>query len=340
MIKADAVAEGPVYHADGYVIRVQPGAVTAFFGSLKTLADVVPGTWIHFEGVRDGTGVVVASKAEFFSPGWHKGLTAMGPRKLKNTPDYQPVTHDSILDANGQFVGPHAKVRLSDAGGPCGWHRVPADLPLQERVERIGMQLVPASQKQLPPEDPSRIPFRFYVVDDDKVRSVFACNTGLVLVPKNVVQRLQNDDQLASVLADGVAIHFYCQRVSISPRDMAAVGLLVAEFIPGIPLAGYIAGEAAEGILDHESQVRLRHEIARMALQLMADAGFDPWQAPEAWRLLAPKEIPRDVQSLNYTSEGKYQFDILKLQYKRDSSGPSAVLPASVEGNPAQGLHN
>jgi hypothetical protein len=160
VVKVASIAGDPLFHADGYSIRVQSGTVTAFSGSLKSLADVVPGTWIHFEGVRGDTGVLVAHKAEFFPPGSRKSLTAMGPRKAKHAPDYQPVTRDSLLDADGHIVSPHTKVRLSDAGGPCGWHRVPADPPLQERVERIGMQIVPAFQKQLPADSPSRIPFR------------------------------------------------------------------------------------------------------------------------------------------------------------------------------------
>ncbi|MGD0788208.1 MAG: hypothetical protein ABR898_09505 [Terracidiphilus sp.] len=336
VVKVASIAGDPLFHADGYSIRVQPGTVTAFSGSLKSLVDVVPGTWIHFEGVRDDTGVLVARKAEFFPPGSRKSLTAMGPRKAKHALDYQPVTRDSLLDADGHFVSPHTKVRLSDAGGPCGWHRVPADPPLQERVERIGMQIVPAFQKQLPLNSPSRIPFRFYAVADDKVRSAFACNVGLVLVPKNVVERLQNDNQLAAVLADAVAFNLQRQLVTISPLDLAAGGSAVVASIPALFPAGYIAGEAVEGIVDHEMEVRLQRELARMALQLVADAGFNPWQAPEAWRLLAPKDAPQDVQSLKYTHEGKYQLSILKLQYKRDNPEPSRLLPASAAVNPVQ----
>jgi hypothetical protein len=336
VVKVASIAGDPLFQADGYSIRVQSGTVTAFSGSLKSLADAVPGVWIHFEGVRDETGVLVARKAEFFPPGSRKSFTEMGPRKAKHAPDYQPVTRDSLLDADGHFVSPHTKVRLSDAGGPCGWHRVPADRSLQERVERIGMQLVPEFQKQLPPNNPSRIPFRFYAVADDKVRSAFACNVGLVLVPKNVMERLQNDDQLAAVLADAVAFNLQRQLVTISSLDMVAGGSEVVASIPALFPAGYIAGEAVEGIVDHEMEARLQRELARMALQLVADAGFDPWQAPEAWRLLAPKDALQDVQSLKYTHEGKYQLSILKLQYKRDNPGHSRLLPASAAANSVQ----
>ncbi|MGB6691599.1 MAG: hypothetical protein WBE76_27495 [Terracidiphilus sp.] len=330
VIKVTSIAGDPVFHADGYRIRVHSSAGTAFSGGLKALADVVPGTWIHFEGVRDDTGVLVASRAEFFAPGSRRALTAMGPRKAEHAPDYQPVMHDGLLDANGNFVNPHTKVRYSDAGGPCGWHRVPADPALQERVERIGMRLVPAFQKQLRPDNPASIPFRFYAIADDRIRSAFACNLGLVLVPKSVMERLQNDDQLASVLAEAVAFHMQRQLVTISPLHLVDDGSEVAK-LTMFP-AGFVAGEVVEEIVSHEFEGRLKQELARMALQLVADAGFDPWQAPEAWRLLAPRDPPRDIRSLNYTPEGKYQLSILKLQYKRDNSGPSVLQPASAAG--------
>jgi hypothetical protein len=293
---------------------------------LKSLGDVKPGIWIRFEGSRDETGVLLASKVEFFPPGSRKSFTAMGPRKSKLPLDYQPVTRDGLLDADGNFVPSHTKVRYSDAGGPCGWHRVPADPRLQERVERIGMRLVPAFQKQLPPDSPSRIPFRFYVVADDKVRSVFACNVGLVLVPKNVVNRLQNEDQLAAVVADGVAFNLQRQLVTTSTLDLLADGSEIATFFLGGPVAGGVVAE----IVGHEMEVRLQREIGRIALQLVADAGFDPWEAPEAWRLLAPKDLPQDIRSLKYTSEGKYQLSILKLQYSRDNPDPSTAQPKSI----------
>jgi hypothetical protein len=111
-----------------------------------------------------------------------------------------------------------------------------------------------------------------------------------------------------------------------------AVGSEVAAVIPALFPTGYIAGDVIEGIVGHETEDRLQRELARMALQLVADAGFDPWQAPDAWRLLAPKDPPRDIQPLKYTREGKYQLSILKLQYKQENSGPSTVLPAPTAG--------
>jgi hypothetical protein len=280
------------------------------------MTDVIPGTWIRFGGARDDAGLVIARTAEFYAAGTRKGLAAIGPKKAKDTPNYQPVTRDSILDANGHFANGHTKLRYSDAGGPCGWHHVPADEALQERVERISMRLVPDYQKQLAHNVPSRVSFRFYAVADDKARSVLSCNAGLILIPKNAVERLQNDDQLAAVLADGIALNFIRQLFS------TADGVKMGAEVAGAVAAGFPGVLASDAIVNHVQALKLERECARIALQLMDDAGYDPWQAPEAWRLLAPKELPVDIQSLDYTREGKYQLSILKLQYKKASDLP------------------
>jgi hypothetical protein len=328
IIRVDASAPQPVFEADGYRIRVGPSTVTAFSDPLKTLADVGPNTWLRFEGTLDQAGVLVATKAEFFPAGYRKNFTSMGPRKVKPPEDYKPIMKDALIDAEGHFVNAHTKVRYSDAGGACGWHRVPADHPLQERVERIGMRLVPAYQKALPADNPSRIPFRFYVVADDKARGVSACNWGLVLVPKNAVERLKNDDQLAAVLADGVAFNLQRQLFTMGPLEWSALGAELVMVAP-LGLGGYLGDTAAEFALKYEIALKLGLQRARITLQLLADAGYDPKQAPEAWRLLEPKELPSDVASLKYTREGEYQLRLLKLMYKDAAPDPVAPSPAS-----------
>ena len=318
IIRVESFAEGPVLEADGYRIRVATGqaASITFAGRLKGIADVGPNTWIRFEGALDAAGMVVAQTARLYPAGSHKALTVMGPRKVKRQPDYEPVTQDSLLDADGHLVSAHTKVRLSDAEGPCGWHRVPADAALQERVQRVGMRVVPEYQKALPEDAPSRIPFRFYAVADDRVRSAIACNEGLILVPKNVLERLKSDDQLGAVLADAVAFNLERQLVTMTPAELGA-NLGAAAAIPVLFPAGYIAGESVLGVVNYEKGLKVRRDCARIALQLLADAGYDPWQAPEAWRVLAPKQALKDVGSLDYTPEGKYQLGVLKLQYKK-----------------------
>ena len=66
-----------------------------------------------------------------------------------------------------------------------------------------------------------------------------------------------------------------------------------------------------------------------MALALMADAGVDPWQAPEAWRRVAPKVLPKDWETVKFPSRGGYQLGILNLQYSRGK----AAAAASIDGS-------
>jgi hypothetical protein len=54
----------------------------------------------------------------------------------------------------------------------------------------------------------------------------------------------------------------------------------------------------------------------------MRDAGYDPWQAPEAWRFLDPKELPANLALLPYPDTSCYQIGILNLQYQ----APNAAI--------------
>jgi hypothetical protein len=61
----------------------------------------------------------------------------------------------------------------------------------------------------------------------------------------------------------------------------------------------------------------MKQERLRVALALMRDGGFDPWQAPQAWRMLEPKKLPANVASIDYPDSSCYQIQILNLQYAR-----------------------
>jgi hypothetical protein len=75
----------------------------------------------------------------------------------------------------------------------------------------------------------------------------------------------------------------------------------------------------------------MEEQRGRVALALLKDAGYDPWQAPEAWRLVTPKHLPKDLNSLKYPSLGGYQLGILNLQYKKDDAGALAGQGIAAE---------
>jgi len=67
----------------------------------------------------------------------------------------------------------------------------------------------------------------------------------------------------------------------------------------------------------------LEEQRGRVALSLLADAGYDPRQAPEAWKLLEPKHLPADVSTLKYPNRSWYQLSVLNLQYRQSASAAS-----------------
>jgi len=302
-----------VFRADGYRIRLTPSTATSFSGNLKTLAGVNTNVWVKYEGKFDSKGDLVAT-----SVGFYPGKT--GPKNDFATATQQEVLPgQNLLDADGSFRSVHAKFRLDKLNGNCGWHWAPVDEQLQHRVARIGASLVPVYQKQLPENDRARIPFRFYVVRQPDFRFDFGCSTGLILISEEVASRLRSDDQLAAVLADGIAANIEWQSARLVAEQWSITGAELGADVAG-QFTGWalLAGEGT-GLAENVLAKHLMEQRGRMALAIMADAGYDPWAAPEAWRLLAPRKLPGNTGNLKYPSRSNYLLTILRLNYKKDS---------------------
>ena len=296
----------PVFQADGYQIRITPSTETAFHGEVKTLADVGTNTWLRYEGRRDKDGALLASKAGFLP-----GKTI----KIKAVAGVESV--DMQLE-EPDFAG-HKDGRVKIAW-MSGWRKIPADRDLQERIKRAALSVIPAYQRAMADDDAFKIRFRFYAIDDDRLRSEVCSVQGeLILVPRQVMERVKNDSQLAAVLADGVAYALQRQGVRRITEEHVrlgeeAAGAALVAFAPGVAMV-----LAADGATPRQGEnVLLEEQRGRSGLALLADGGYDPWEAPEAWRLLAPKHLPNDLGSLKYPDRSGYQLGILNLQYKRN----------------------
>jgi hypothetical protein len=329
----------PVFQADGYRIRVTPNTVTSLPKGMKALADVVPNMWLHYEGVRDESGVLIATHANFVSARTFKLKTVRGDKEKDAESQAIPgltgqgsaSQKEQILDVDGNLLDGNARVRLSDAG-ICGWHRVPADQQMQARVRRVGMSVVPSFQKQLADDDTAKIHFRFYAVEETEIRSALSCGEGLILVPRQVVERLKNDDQLAAVLADGVALdlQFLSAKLVMEIREFESAKIateILNDFVPKVYFASLIGGK----VVGNRIEVQMQEQRGRIALSLLNSAGYDLRQAPEAWRLLEPKRLPKDSNSLKFPNRSWYQFGILNVQYA--TSGVASTPTATVQAN-------
>jgi hypothetical protein len=320
-------APNAVFEADGYLIRITPTTDLAFLDELNSLTDVTVNTWIHFSGKLGKDGILEATKAQFLpqKPTKFKAVKNLEIATVKTRPAgakddgmTSKATGTPAIPDDGASLQQDEELKI----GLGRWHTLPADQPLQQRVHRVGMALVPAYQRAMADDDPSKIHFRFFAFDNEKWHGAVYLLDGAVLVPKQIAERLRSDDQLAAVLADGVAYNLQRQAARQVELNREAWGVFAAEiagdFVPGLGLAV----ELTAAVSDHRSGRRtgddtLPAERLRIGLALMSDAGYDPWQAPEAWRLLVPKKLPANLASLTYPDTSCYQIGLLNLQYAR-----------------------
>jgi hypothetical protein len=317
-----------LFRGDGYHFRLPADAEISFKGDITGAAGVDTGTWIRYEGNRDTAGELVITQAEFIKP---KPRKPKGdPAKFAQVTDFPP---GSRIDLDGSFQIKLKPDKTDDTpGGICGWYPVPDVPAVQDHVRRVGMRLVPQYQRDLPDDDPAKIHFRFYVVEEKDIRSALSCHEGLVLVPVTVINRLRSEDQLAAVLADGVAASLQLgqARIAVDWRVLWEEAGFAALSAVGTPWGlGYAGGMVGSAIVNHNMQRKLENQRGRVALSLMSDAGFDPWQAPEAWRLLAPEKAPKDLSKLKYPERGGYQLEILNLQYKHAATSTATAAQAA-----------
>ena len=55
----------------------------------------------------------------------------------------------------------------------------------------VGEKLIPAFQRDLPDSDPAKIHFRFQLVDSKKLHAALAAPNGIILIPHQVVERME-----------------------------------------------------------------------------------------------------------------------------------------------------
>jgi predicted Zn-dependent protease len=213
----------------------------------------------------------------------------------------------------------------------CGWYPVPDVPSVQKHLRDVGMKLIPQYQRDLPDDDPAKIHFRFYLIDEANIRGALSCHEGLVMVPVSVVNRVQNESQLAAVLADGVAASLqrgqarYAIDWKVAAGEVGLTLLAAAADSWGLNLASSVGEEAMKRSILR----KLEDQRGRIALSLLADAGYDPWQAPEAWRLLVPDKLPNNPAKLKYPHISDYQLGILGFAYKRAAPGVATVTTAA-----------
>lgn len=305
------VKDGVVLEADGYHILIGAKTKVQFHAPLTQQNAPAATQWVAYSGKLQDDGLLHASHASY-------GNFVLNRRARKIIEDNKITLNppDFAANKNGELVIPHL-VKAPHGGKG----NIPADPAMQQRIQAIGQRLIPAYLRNLAKDDPQKINFRFYAIDDKALHGAVATQTGIVAISVQAIRALQSDSQIAAVLAYGMASVIEWQTVTVQPKQASAVALIA---LGGMPFVGPVASLAMEGgglQQMHSAAVEMIEQNARVSLSLMHDAGFDINQAPAAWQGLEGKTGNKAVGS----RRSQYLLSIIGSEYT-----PAALASAGM----------
>jgi hypothetical protein len=179
IIRASDASAATMVSADGYAIEI-PAAIHAVFQPpLSADTKITTNLWIRYSGLQHPDGSVRATGVTL-SQNLLKGREI----KANTKREFDPA---SVTEENRQGGWSKAFRGLDAKRIPASRNRV-----MQERVERIGNSLIPAYQRDLAADDPTKIDFRFQVVDWAKRHDAMTLSNGIVLIPEQLVAWLES----------------------------------------------------------------------------------------------------------------------------------------------------
>ena len=245
------------------------------FEPLTSLADVGPGTVMTYHGREQSDGSVLATSVEFR----HNEMED-GERDLWKQIKVKEELYNFESGKPGELkVGPDK-------------YKLLGNQQVQDYVNQLGQSLIPSYQKALPGSHPQKIRFQFRVVQGKGVNAG-AYPTGMIIIHSGLFEILENEAQLAAVLAHEIAHatqeHTYRRMQHNKKRSTALkIGSLVA-----IGMGYYSVGRMLEMVNTAMIQGygrTMENQSDRLALQYMADARYDVREGPRVWKLVAMKE--------------------------------------------------
>ncbi|MGH9560637.1 MAG: hypothetical protein ACRD3S_04205, partial [Terracidiphilus sp.] len=177
--------------ADGRRILFDSKSSITLIPPLHSLIDVKAGDWIEYAGSFSPDAVVQAKKVR---------ISPAVVTKAEAEARTDMVRIIAIPDPDQPDTAAVKYITLDEH--PASFYDDPA---MQARVDAIMKKLIPAFQRDLPDSDPRKIRFRFQITADKPWNRVVVLPKGVILIPHQVIERMQNDSQVAAILADGIA---------------------------------------------------------------------------------------------------------------------------------------
>lgn len=162
------------------------------------------------------------------------------------------------------------------------------NLVIQNYLNSVGQQIASVSHQ------PPYFSYQYVALEDDMINA-FALPGGYIFITKGMLLKLQNEAQLASILAHET-IHVVARHSSAAiSRD---IGMEVALSVALSGSSGYatqVAGVTKQiiGLSYSRSQER---EADLGGLDYMVKAGFDPWQMVRSMEMLEAEQKTKQIE--------------------------------------------
>jgi predicted Zn-dependent protease len=206
--------------------------------------------------------------------------------------------------------------------------RVPSD-ELQNYVTDIGMKLAAQTEG----ENPS-LPWSFIFLNTDVINA-FALPGGQVFITRGLVERMDNEAQLAGVLGHEIA-HVTARHAN--NRLVRQAGLSIAAAIGGAVIGddqdlqllvnGLVTGAGVYALTFDRGQ---ESESDQLGMRYMAQAGYDPSAQLEVMRILKDaSQEPRQPEWLSTHPLPETRIDqiqrLLNEEFQAEANNPSNQL--------------
>jgi hypothetical protein len=263
-------------------------------------------TFVAYEGIRQKDGRILARKVEFTQNELTTGEARMWKMLMPK------------IKVPGYVSGRPGELQIQRVGK----FKLTPNEEVQKYVRELGMSLVPKWQRDLPPGDPQKIPFQFFIVDQ-KVPNAFALANGTVVLHSGMLTMLENEAQLAAVLGHEIAHAIQEHTYRQSQYHKKALTALRIGAAVGAAYGGRAIADLAnltEAAIRNGYSRSLENQADRIGAEYMMAAGYDPREAPRVWKVMALKGGDHPTNFFwsthdNHTTRRSYLMAELKNNY-------------------------
>ncbi|AUP78004.1 M48 family metalloprotease [Flavivirga eckloniae] len=264
---------------------------------------------------RNDNGVYMASKIEVCKNTYGKVdqefmLSLSNDFDATNLNQFKSIPSNVFKAANGLHNG---TIKLGNLE-----FKLLDDIRVQGYINMIGNNVLPVYAKEESFSKEHKVIFRFYVIESD-IPNAFALPNGMIFINTGLLKLMENEAQLAAVLGHEIAhvTHEHSiKEYKITRFTNSNIGKKTSKWLKQTVKKkmnvgeGTLVGKALNTALERtipETVMNLyskRYETQsdRVGLYYMIEAGYDPREAANFWKIMMKKTSDRKFKNNIFTS--------------------------------------